>query len=65
MTAKSDVNCNQSKCNDLESDTYSRDDGDHSGETEGSSVGSTDGALAEGYENKPPQQTGRSHITVG
>ena len=65
MTAKSDVNGNQSKCNDSESDSYVSDDGDHNGETEGSSVDSIDGTLADGDENRPPQRRGKSHITVG
>ena len=47
-----------------ESHSHSSDDGDHSGETEGSSMDSIDGALADGDENRPPQRTGRSYVTV-
>ena len=62
--SESDVEGNEkSECNDPESDSYSSDDGNHSEESEGSSVESIDGTLAEGHENKPPQGTGRSHVT--
>ena len=65
MTVKSDVDGNENECNDSESDSYSSDDGDHSGETESSSVHSINGVLAESDENRTSQGTGRSHVTVG
>ena len=48
MTAKSDVDRKKIECNDSESDSFSSNDGDYSGEAEGSSVDSVDDALAEG-----------------
>ena len=65
MTARSDVDGNKSECNDSESDSYNSDNGDHSGENEGSSVDNIEGALAEGNENREPQQAGTSYIMVG
>ena len=65
MKAKSDVEGSKSECKDSESDSYNNDDGDHSGETEGSSVDSIAGTLADSDENITPQGTGRSHVTIG
>ena len=63
---ESDVDGNQSEYEDSDSDGYSSDDGgDHSGETEGSSVDSIDGEMTEVDENRPPQGTGTSHVTGG
>ena len=62
MTGESGVEGNESEYNDSECDSYSSDDGDNSGESEGSSADIVDGALAEGDENRQPWGTGRSHV---
>ena len=63
--SESDVESNESMCNDSETESYSSNDGDHSGESEGSIVDSIDSTLSKGDENRPPQGTSRSHVTGG
>ena len=48
MTAKRDLEGNENQYNVSESDSYSSNTGDHSGETKGSTMNSIDGALADG-----------------